>query len=285
MTDILDLIDQATGCQQCGARLGESPANDFCSASCQQRWHEARCDLFAGYTSAEHGGFPFQPTRAGGPPVRDRPAPPGRRGFVGIAPEGAQEPTAWIPLHPNCRPVFQAILGPPGVTDGPPYTHTFTHGEPDEDDQVLVVPSFTITEQHGSDLQDGRSLLRGVYAPPGQRLRIEAGGVSVEEVVVVGLVPAGVLVASTADPLAPQSPVRAAAADLARWAGTTFAEALQCLTAAMRQAGAAAEDAAATLASMPPDPRIRALQARRNRNTGPQQRRRPPRTIRPRGCQ
>ncbi|WP_037345914.1 hypothetical protein [Sciscionella sediminilitoris] len=42
MNDILDQIDAAIGCQQCGRELGDSPSDDFCSESCQQRWHAGR---------------------------------------------------------------------------------------------------------------------------------------------------------------------------------------------------------------------------------------------------
>lgn len=42
MTDIVDAIDQAIGCQQCGKPLDASPSSDFCSEQCQQRWHEKR---------------------------------------------------------------------------------------------------------------------------------------------------------------------------------------------------------------------------------------------------
>lgn len=44
------------------------------------------------------------------------------------------------------------------------------------------------------------------------------------------------------------------------------------------------QDAGALPVELPTDPRERALTLRRNRNTGPQQRVRAPRTIRPRGC-
>ncbi|MEU0467284.1 hypothetical protein ABZ215_25055 [Amycolatopsis sp. NPDC006131] len=42
--DIIDAIDAATGCQQCGGPLGESPSDDFCSDWCQGVWHEARAE-------------------------------------------------------------------------------------------------------------------------------------------------------------------------------------------------------------------------------------------------
>lgn len=45
------------------------------------------------------------------------------------------------------------------------------------------------------------------------------------------------------------------------------------------------QDAGVVQQPLPADPRERALELRRNRNTGPAQRRRAPRTIRPRGCQ
>lgn len=40
--DILEAIDAATGCQQCGNPLGASPSSDFCSEFCQGAWHANR---------------------------------------------------------------------------------------------------------------------------------------------------------------------------------------------------------------------------------------------------
>lgn len=42
MTDIIDQIDAATGCQQCGKPLGRSPSADFCGESCQRTWTARR---------------------------------------------------------------------------------------------------------------------------------------------------------------------------------------------------------------------------------------------------
>jgi hypothetical protein len=38
-SDILEVIDAATGCQQCGGPLEDSPSSDFCDPGCQRRWH------------------------------------------------------------------------------------------------------------------------------------------------------------------------------------------------------------------------------------------------------
>lgn len=42
MDDIIDQIDAATGCQQCGKDLGRSVSDDFCSESCQTQWYQGR---------------------------------------------------------------------------------------------------------------------------------------------------------------------------------------------------------------------------------------------------
>lgn len=252
MTDIINLIDQATGCQldSCGRSLGASPSGDFCSPACQQAWHEEHCDLFPGYTSAERGDglgtLRIRATRASYTPVGGSLLfRGGRPGFVGVAPEGSPEPTAWVPLHPNCQPTRPA------------------------------------REQWTGELPAGMSLLRGVHAELGQCLRIESGGRGPEDVVVVDVDVFGVLVTPATDPLASQvNRLRANAAEIALVSGTTFAEALRCLVAGLRWAG----EAAVAVASMPTDPRTRALEARRNRNTGPARRNRPPRTIKPGGC-
>jgi hypothetical protein len=40
--DIVEAIDRATGCQQCGKALGPSPSDDFCGEGCQHAWHAGR---------------------------------------------------------------------------------------------------------------------------------------------------------------------------------------------------------------------------------------------------
>jgi hypothetical protein len=39
MSDILDKIAAAVGCQLCGSELGTSPSDDFCTETCAQIWH------------------------------------------------------------------------------------------------------------------------------------------------------------------------------------------------------------------------------------------------------
>jgi len=55
--DIIRRIDDALSCQAegCDETLDDSPIDDFCSAACQQRWHEARVNLPAGYVGADSG--------------------------------------------------------------------------------------------------------------------------------------------------------------------------------------------------------------------------------------
>lgn len=116
MTDIIDLIDQATGCQTCGGALGDSPSGDFCKPLCQQRWHETRAELFEGYESAEHEGFDglgwlfervLRPSQPGdGPPyvhtVRSHPDGPS---FTVMS---SSEQAAWFPA--SCDEFDMIIL-------------------------------------------------------------------------------------------------------------------------------------------------------------------------------
>lgn len=55
--DIIRRIDDALSCQAegCDETLDDSPIDDFCSAGCQQRWHEARANLPAGYVGVDSG--------------------------------------------------------------------------------------------------------------------------------------------------------------------------------------------------------------------------------------
>jgi hypothetical protein len=48
--DILDRIDAAVGCFTCqGVLAADSPSGDFCSAECQAEWHEGRSAPLQGY--------------------------------------------------------------------------------------------------------------------------------------------------------------------------------------------------------------------------------------------
>lgn len=42
MSDILDRIEQALGCQQCQGPLGGSPSDDFCGEKCATAWRAER---------------------------------------------------------------------------------------------------------------------------------------------------------------------------------------------------------------------------------------------------
>lgn len=64
MSDILDAIDAAIGCQQCGGPLGASPSDDFCGEGCQRTWAAAR----VGHAPVDHCGIGQVLTR----PQRDR---------------------------------------------------------------------------------------------------------------------------------------------------------------------------------------------------------------------
>jgi hypothetical protein len=52
MADIIDVIDKATGCQQCGATLGGSPSDDFCSEDCQHAWLSKRVGMVSSWFAA-----------------------------------------------------------------------------------------------------------------------------------------------------------------------------------------------------------------------------------------
>lgn len=47
--DILAAIDAATGCQQCGGPLTGSVSDDFCRAECQISWHAEQTEELVGY--------------------------------------------------------------------------------------------------------------------------------------------------------------------------------------------------------------------------------------------
>lgn len=47
MNDILATIDAATGCQQCGGPLGDSPSDDFCRERCRMAWYAAGVQILS----------------------------------------------------------------------------------------------------------------------------------------------------------------------------------------------------------------------------------------------
>lgn len=56
--DFIDQLDAAIGCQQCGRPLGNSPSNDFCGEVCQEHWHVAR----AAYLPADEEPWELGPS-------------------------------------------------------------------------------------------------------------------------------------------------------------------------------------------------------------------------------
>ncbi len=47
--DFIAQLDAAIGCQQCEGPLGDSPSDDFCSAYCQSTWSAARAEALTSY--------------------------------------------------------------------------------------------------------------------------------------------------------------------------------------------------------------------------------------------
>lgn len=97
MTDILDQIDTAIGCQQCGGPLRDSPSDDFCGESCQEAWHAGRSDPIFGYRDplydVDLGYRPDAPL----PATAARPRLQEWRPLEGIEQwEINSEPTRWI---------------------------------------------------------------------------------------------------------------------------------------------------------------------------------------------
>jgi hypothetical protein len=50
VSDIIDRIDQATGCQHCGGPLAGSVSDDFCRPECQSAWHATHAKPLIGYS-------------------------------------------------------------------------------------------------------------------------------------------------------------------------------------------------------------------------------------------
>lgn len=162
--------------------------------------------------------------------------------------------SGWCPTHaPQGRgpsfpsgvgEVVQMMVRPSQSSGLPSYTHTFTPGGPDAEEGRPPPPSYTV-------------MRRGVLeiGPEG------SSGPTVE-------VPYVRLEFDDAD----------------------FRAAIGAALERLAASGQAAIDAVDGLAEvlddqrLPTDPRERALELRRRRNTGPQQRQRAPRRINPRGC-
>lgn len=57
--DILAAIDAAVGCQQCGGTLDGSVSDDFCSQDCQQDWTAQHAEPLVGYQEPWHRPWDF----------------------------------------------------------------------------------------------------------------------------------------------------------------------------------------------------------------------------------
>lgn len=64
MTDILDQIDAAIGCQQCGRSLAASVSDDFCSEDCQYAWYQSRVAVSQEFSPIEYRDPDLERARA-----------------------------------------------------------------------------------------------------------------------------------------------------------------------------------------------------------------------------
>jgi hypothetical protein len=83
--DIIDEIETAVGCQQCGGQLAQSPSADFCSSTCQELWHAARSTPLGTYVEAGHDFIDDQ-VRFNAPPSVTRLVEPGPTGCLESGP-------------------------------------------------------------------------------------------------------------------------------------------------------------------------------------------------------
>lgn len=109
MTDIVDSIDQAIGCQQCGKPLDASPSVDFCSEQCQQRWHEKRSVALTDSAStlrnvARHGWAGLLPARRRDA-IAEMSREEGRASCCQAGLEAHPQPCPWHPAQVGGDPV------------------------------------------------------------------------------------------------------------------------------------------------------------------------------------
>lgn len=271
MTDILDLIDQATApvCGWCQAELRpDGPSEFFCDAEHQFEWNRLRGEALTNYREptdlAAHvnnlreefspevtpGLGRFGVVQAGYPPMGAsfcshgscrRPAPRAELCALHRADRDASFPAG---VGRFLQALLGSSLGSSEPGDGPPYTHTFTPGEPDSEEGRPLPPTYTV-------------MRRGV---------LEIG------------------------PEGPSGPTVEVPYVRLEFDDGNFRESIGAALQQIAASGQAAVDAVHGLAEvlddhrLPADPRERALELRRRRNTGPQQRQRAPRRINPRGC-
>jgi hypothetical protein len=207
VSDILDRIDAAVGCQQCGAPLDGSPSDDFCSDDCQTAWHSARAVELVGYREPWHHP----------------------RDFPGIRTNAYRSPVFELPPETDSLAVDWWCAQQAEVAAR-------------TDDQCVAV------QLRMESLRARREELNRLAA---ERIREAVDGfVNRTREIMQGLTPAF------------QS------------MGEAFAQLNKNLARYNKTATVSAPD----------DPMTRALAARRNANTGPAQRRRPPRRIDARGA-
>lgn len=257
--DILAAIDAAVGCQQCGGPLGDSPSTDFCSERCDLSWRARHVEPLVGYWEPWHRPWDFpgigtEQHRSNRSAQPATPAPP----FLSSDAQALGEHLVQG-LAEGLRARPPVVTGPMAMihVEWPGLQFRLPRSTSDllADWQVARIAQATAS----TDAQRAAVALRIESLTERSRAEMTARAEAFRGV----MDEISVRFRGTMDTI-----------------GTLFGqirESLRPLGAALRDVGLVDEP------ELPADPRERALQARRNRNTGPPVQRRPPRRIDPRG--
>jgi hypothetical protein len=261
--DSLDAIDAAVdGCGWCGDPLSDSPSEYWCGPDCQEAWHAIRVEELIGYRE---------------PWERPEDFPPGV-----VPPEALEDEV--LALQPMLREALMPMRSADAIRLGEQFAAGLAEGirapaAPTVTSSLGLLqvswdpgpPEFRLPRSTGDLAADWRAARIALAAAETdeQRVAVRLRMESLEER----------QQARNAE-LARQlehvfAPMREAMAVIGEAGGVwlrQIGERMRPYFDNLRQAGVIDDPA-------PADPRERALAARRNRNTGPQQRRRPPRTL------
>jgi hypothetical protein len=271
--DLLDRIDAVTTelvavCWHCQRPLGGSVSDDFCGVDCQEAWHAARTDPLTGYVEAGHDFYEDEVrfNARAEPPRTDMHTP------------ALFPPDMWASFfqdwwnsshrYPLTRPGLSAWEPSFTITWDPPVP------EPVNEAEVYTTPVYDEGER--LDQAPRTTLSTSIGFARGERVEVNGKPYRVVEVLGNNWERRLVLVAEENQPS--DGPCAASVRVGARRAGRAEIARQVCEAFDVPPAAIGCPDVPDTTRS---GRMARALAGRRNRNTGPEQRRRAPRRIDP----
>lgn len=272
--DLFERIDAATAdqvplCWHCREPLGGSVSNDFCGPDCQEAWHAVRAEPLTGYVEAGHDFYEDEVrfNAVEGSPLTSVAAP-----MMFDADQWSAYLLGWLGTAHG-----YPLVGPGLLAWAPSFTITWEPPvvpEPVNEAEVYTTPVYD--EGDRLDQAPRTTLSTAIGFARGERVEVNGKPYRVVEVLGDNWERRLALVADEDHPS--DGPFAAGVRVGARRAGRASVVQQLCEVFDVPPAAIGCPDVPDTTRS---GRMTRALAARRNRNTGPEQRRRAPRRIDP----